>query len=1091
MVLRNIAICLDTTASMGSSLEACREAIKFIIKVLSIISNVEFTFVVFGDYDNRHTNIKKVVKVLENIKDILNVQLNSYGSGGDMPEANASALFTCLHIKGITDIIFITDAVPHKFYYSTRHINGKLCDDSETQYLHENKALNRKCWIDLVQESQKKGIKLHIINSCSYATSTCFYKDINDKLVSVNGPFGTYESNINLPDLTTQNVLAALLDLVNDFSEGNISKSIEHKHVFDIFWEIVRSNPEVIKNLNFLSKGYYNAVRKGKLQNLHSDMIQKSRSSLPAELLEELIEFSNNQYETISVKSLWKGKICKRYIVYSGKHFKPKEIADIFAKSDPEGIEELGKGFKVTDKTDESLGLPLESFEYILGLAAINEEEEEVPIIPGNFSNFMSCLAHYNKDNYIASKAFEFILGKDYQEWLCHESSKLAPDSVWSPLNIHLMELAFQRAISNTESASKVLNKVLNPEKAKSKLELLKRLRRLMKLRSFDQYVKNVVGEISPEGLPEDEVVRFIDYIPMVWCALMCIFYPETIMFPCELDKVKEIIENLRRRRDMFFHPGEFRWTDEHLELLEKKTKEKGKCHLSIYAICCHIDDNEYHPIESLRKGYRDDYARYSYVSDKYTKFSTPKNSDDFERLFKIDGLTTKINKSDIKKDGPELHLCSSCNCIYCVHDTSHGDYETKKCGNCRKGVYQFKTYRRECTGCNRGYISGIRDDPINPEKCIYCSSKSKKKIESDQVSFLHHIIDPNIEVFSNNFGIPPQFIRKYIDSGCSMAKMFREDPSDKETARPLGSFPDLYSEHGWNKTKTSLGDLKIKINGFTVSMSEDTFDRVKEIIMNSGKINCSICFDSFKKTEIHSLCKNPKCVTQICSDCIKGTFAGISPGEYFSRQHIACSFCNSALKPGLVKEYSNENRKISERNALIVKDKLVKDICLGPDNIGLCEEVDCESPFPYFVIGAVCGADEVEPEKGSRRCEHCVKRLFVPPSTKPKFPMEGGTVDEHGFCWVDNTPYRQCPNDDCGTIYTNSRGCFHMSCNCGIHTCWGCGEIFDSSEIYEHISTCTKIRFLADHPEEIRRNYFWYRCEEHNPDRYNHYDYY
>ena len=1100
----NFVICLDATGSMGSSIEAVKSTISTFTKFQDIL-NIRIIVVVFGDYDRQIKNLDDVFIVIQNPnldQKIQRISLSCCGSGRDGPEAHASAL----HIAFRYDpdhIVFLTDASPHRFYYNIGP--GQNISDDGSNASREHEVLGGETWSTLVTKAIDEGITIWSINS-NRGGGSGYFLNPNGTKFNVNGPLHipgqqTDEDTVFYnPTLTTKFVIISLMKLINTFAENTVKTNVPPQTFFDIFWYFVEYNPEALEHLQFLSKTYYNAVKKGKLQDQHGRKFQTIRSSgLPQGIIDALEEFTNNQYESTDFLEVLDKYTDGPRIVHAADPESlppPKKLTDFFTSSIPTQMKRLATSIKTVYPRQPGYdeGFPVNALkeEYTAcfpGLAT--NHGGNIPELKGVLGDFMATLAIWNTDNIIASMAFIYILTGNFQDWLCKDSEQTPPPSCWMVSKMDLLKLAFQRSIANVEKAVTIMGTgPIDTSKASEKLDTLKRLRAIMRLTNYSQYVSNSTGTLSLEGLTEEKVVHCLDYLPMAWCPLLMNMFPVTITFKQTHTQVCQII--LRLRHESFFKPDSFRWTDQHLCLLEELSRENKGLYLSIYAINCYVRDQLHHPIEAVCYGYQDVYAKNSYLSQEYTyRPDTPKK---FQNIFEnTQGKTIRVGTSEVSRNGPEPHLCSKCTCVYIVHDTSHGDAETKKCGVCRKGFNHFPVFRRECTDCKRGFVSGMNDKPVNPRNCIYCNSKGVKTFTSDQVEFLNHIIRPNSGIFSTSLGIPEILIEKFIVSGGSMAKMFRENPRDADTSKPLGNFLEIYNPRGWNKKHASMDELSIIINGITMNMDPNTLERVKEIIDNGGRRNCCFCFETLPSKNLYSLCKNKRCVTETCGECIGGLFAGIRPGTIFSKQHVGCAFCNSGLKSGLLKEHSGP---LSCKVAGEARTSILE----NPQNkYGLCEELDngCVSENPYFSINAACGAADEEDtyEPGSRRCEDCVARLFVPPAVIPDFPIEGSTPGNNGFCWVDETPYRQCPTEFCGAVYTHTGGCFHMDCICGADICWGCGQKFPSSDIYRHLSECRHISDLAEHPDSVRLNYSWYMCEGHNPDthtgEYDDYDYY
>jgi hypothetical protein len=172
----------------------------------------------------------------------------------------------------------------------------------------------------------------------------------------------------------------------------------------------------------------------------------------------------------------------------------------------------------------------------------------------------------------------------------------------------------------------------------------------------------------------------------------------------------------------------------------------------------------------------------------------------------------------------------------------------------------------------------------------------------------------------------------------------------------------------------------------------------------------CSLCFSESRKTDLRSACGRKGCLSVVCNTCRHGWYGLNAPGKIINLAALCCPFCRRVPNPRNVPREVVQIGGLSEAAA----DKAwIYAWCNG-------------CGFAKRLMERVCANGAPEEVEGWR-CEACV--------------VPGAEVEQ----------LRHCPG--CKTATIKSWGCNHMTCPCGMHWCYKCGEASSEGEIYKHMA--------------------------------------
>ena len=180
----------------------------------------------------------------------------------------------------------------------------------------------------------------------------------------------------------------------------------------------------------------------------------------------------------------------------------------------------------------------------------------------------------------------------------------------------------------------------------------------------------------------------------------------------------------------------------------------------------------------------------------------------------------------------------------------------------------------------------------------------------------------------------------------------------------------------------------------------------------------CSLCFSAKRKVDLHPTCGRRGCEQRICRDCLSAWYGLNAAGRIINVAALSCPFCRRTPTAKTLHEYGMGIHAVGDLRAAVQN--------AGQWVYAWCTV--CAKAKQY--LERVC-ARGVPPEVENWVCEQCVDEREVRASQK------------HGS-------FRECPK--CGVMTEKSYGCGHMSCHCGAHWCWFCGEDVGYGTIYQHM---------------------------------------
>lgn len=1078
-----IGIVLDTTGSMGPSVEASQKAIASLSSILRLIG-YEILVIAFGDFHHRTDTLEKVVGVYT-ADEFQRYKFHQFphGGGGDTPEALASAfrmIFKLLE-EGLIPIwtffALVTDAYPHM------SIGG----DNAQQAKFEELALKRVgapwLWPDVVEKFAGCGAILSTICRQSPGLEQC-YRFVSE---SSGGTF------VQIPRLDQPSVTTEILKIIDTRLEADVSLAdspgIDPEEFIKTFQEFALNNPTTLGQLLFLSKEYYKHVRSSRAYtDLHGQFFQKllqlggvdpqvidlfKSAQVSCQVLEDLLlDFPKEEQPCVK----YIGKVC------SFATIKDALVTGAMTKEVMQLLRDCFSSFVICPSSDP-LAVPLTLIQddlcWLASIISMNQGLEDSHELPeytrGILPMMVASIFQHCQVEEIRKVARDILEKDNFLPWLRPGSSTCVNDTWWNRIKLQYLMKGISRS-------------GLDTEKTRQMTTVLGRLATCVEVVSLkDQTIPVLSVRTELGNLSRSDAVLKTDSVILLYDAALELWMAATLAFKCTHPETMTIIEKMRRHNNFFQKP------ESHYEKISQLSEKMGGLVLSIYSINCDVTDNVlYDQADGRRAGYQDSYSKKPYVTQEFLDLNpVPSDLDGLEKFLlervgqngeRIFSAANLVKGNMILEGGPQMTHCGKKDCGRCYfrQDSSSLDRtENTRCGICRKGVIELPMYEITCSSCSRSFVSGIEfQGELDKEACPFCQIPVINKCVYNVSVF--NLFSRNLELFSEYFGIPLKLFEKIVERK-SMAKVFRIDPATPETACPL--LPEIFDDHDWRSKKNVLDGSVIIYQGDTLIL--DSIDKVKELLGSWFRIECSICYDTCEFRWTKKFCSNDGCADRFCQACIKAQTSQVSPGQVINLGHLQCPMCRRKIKRGHFSDTVPALKKLFDgQKDQTLYDKMVETPRL---KVYLCSNVDndedpCASldQFPFEIDDRLLGCGEAmqeqleEEEDGvagaAQRhiCSACLSReveRLAPREPQTQFEGIGELTETGHYRAIDEATgrtihTRPCPK--CNRIIELESGCFHITCRyyntrgeppCDAHFCWCCGKLFENrlSEWQEH----------------------------------------
>jgi len=384
----------------------------------------------------------------------------------------------------------------------------------------------------------------------------------------------------------------------------------------------------------------------------------------------------------------------------------------------------------------------------------------------------------------------------------------------------------------------------------------------------------------------------------------------------------------------------------------------------------------------------------------------------------------------DVKDVQRQSHLtqCFACQAIYAVVDVDALNVRPK-CHYCRNGQ---KVPAISCRVCLNRFVlpdpNFFGADAQAAEWTCPCCTLSADKATSP--------VSVDFEALCRTFPaiLPTLFDVKCTDdavlkdlfSGMSLFKLYMKHtealfPSDETKASDDESSAGPSTEQRVARVVDALSqsDAPARFKGKLVHDLAALMSSVATAV-SSGKLSavCCLCFEPKALVALDSACG--ACRNLMCFECLRTWYAQLKPGRVVLPSHLLCPFCKRRPQRKTLKKYNKEVCAIT-RCRVALSTKWYHAWCVDCYRIKPAVEREC--------------LRETLPTLNAFKCEQCTEAALAKQSEDAEFVAKN---------------FKKCPSCEMATVKVS--GCNHITCRCGAHWCYECGEQFEEDEIYDHM---------------------------------------
>jgi hypothetical protein len=217
----------------------------------------------------------------------------------------------------------------------------------------------------------------------------------------------------------------------------------------------------------------------------------------------------------------------------------------------------------------------------------------------------------------------------------------------------------------------------------------------------------------------------------------------------------------------------------------------------------------------------------------------------------------------------------------------------------------------------------------------------------------------------------------------------------------------------------------------------------------------CSLCFSTSAKTRLLPACRRRGCHQPICKSCIEGWYGLNSAGAIINTTTLFCPFCRRPPAARTLAAYGKGVHAVRNlKTAYEERGSWIHAWCHECNKAQRLMERECTSGAPEALRQWRCEDCDHLALARAQLAEELARRE-VERVAQLKQERRVAAERQLRFAEADRLrlqcPVKECPK--CKVPTQKTYGCDHMTCPCGTHWCWACGEKgYGPREVYDHM---------------------------------------
>ena len=374
-----------------------------------------------------------------------------------------------------------------------------------------------------------------------------------------------------------------------------------------------------------------------------------------------------------------------------------------------------------------------------------------------------------------------------------------------------------------------------------------------------------------------------------------------------------------------------------------------------------------------------------------------------------------------------------------CARDVDDCDcgYTPCKCwGGAFKDNNPNQSHMVKCRSCGINYsIIGVNTLNVVP-KCYYCRfAQPLDKVECEIC--LRSFPNPSKKVYENGYTCRqcdenPQ--AGFEDKVITIRDLLSVEKSSE--IYEMFSIPKAHKDTTLNQFKRKIYDMlsvDIKLydtpedsigsgilfmpDGRKVINVKEVTKKIIELRDTDHEETCTLCYMDYPSRKMSFSCGC--CNNRMCLDCIKEWYGKSQSGKLICKSYLECPFCKRTPKYKIWIQAGKYLRQLNKRTDW--DPTYWHAWCRRCNRITNAVLKEC--------AGGVPPLDDFQ-------CEECTEEIRI--------NLLNSAIDY-------KVPTMKCPG--CGVDVEKISGCDHITCTCGQHFCFRCGEGFDTGDAtYQHM---------------------------------------
>ena len=218
---------------------------------------------------------------------------------------------------------------------------------------------------------------------------------------------------------------------------------------------------------------------------------------------------------------------------------------------------------------------------------------------------------------------------------------------------------------------------------------------------------------------------------------------------------------------------------------------------------------------------------------------------------------------------------------------------------------------------------------------------------------------------------------------------------------------------------------------------------------------HCSLCFSTLAKHRLLPACRRHGCHQSVCKDCLDNWYGLNKPGMIINTAALFCPFCRRPPAARTLAAYGKGIHTVGKlKDAYEERGTWIHAWCNECNKAQPLMQRECARGAPEAIQQWQCEDCNYEALMRKQLAEEHLRQALEDIALfdeEERLAAERELRATEAARYDHETPVKECPG--CKVPTQKAYGCDHMTCPCGTHWCWTCGEKGASAgDVYDHM---------------------------------------